>query len=240
MKVLAINGSPNMDNGNTALILSPFLEGMKEEGAEVELLYTRKLKIAPCIACYKCLTKTPHECIQKDDMQMIIPKILEADILVFATPVYTHATPGPLKNFLDRMGPLAETQLEIRDGRSFHPVNEKLRHKKIVLVSSCSSWELDAFDGLVLQMQMTCGNLEGEFSTLLRPHAEAMRVMMETGQDISDVFDAAKNAGRQLVIDGKMSPETLKTISRELMPLDIFVETMNQVLQQILSQGQQK
>lgn len=42
MKVLAINGSPHMEVGNTAMILNPFLEGMKEEGSEVEVFYTRK------------------------------------------------------------------------------------------------------------------------------------------------------------------------------------------------------
>ena len=48
MKVLAINGSPHMDEGNTAMILNPFLEGMKEAGSDVEVFYTRKLKIGAC------------------------------------------------------------------------------------------------------------------------------------------------------------------------------------------------
>jgi len=67
MKVLAINASPHRDNGNTALILSPFLDGMKEEGAKVEVLYTKTMDIKPCLGCLKCWTKTPGACIQKDD-----------------------------------------------------------------------------------------------------------------------------------------------------------------------------
>jgi len=62
MKVLAINSSPNMDKGNTARILGPFLDGMSEAGAEVELLYTRKLKINPCYGEYDCWLKTPGKC----------------------------------------------------------------------------------------------------------------------------------------------------------------------------------
>ncbi len=50
MKVIAINGSPKVDDGNTARILNPFLEGMEEAGAEVELFHTRKLKIKPCLS----------------------------------------------------------------------------------------------------------------------------------------------------------------------------------------------
>ncbi|MCK4722400.1 MAG: flavodoxin family protein [Dehalococcoidia bacterium] len=67
-KVVAVNGSAMMDNGNTHLILEPFLEGLKETGAEVELFYTRKLDIKPCQGGFICWNKTPGECWQKDDM----------------------------------------------------------------------------------------------------------------------------------------------------------------------------
>lgn len=66
-KVLAINSSPKMEKGNTNLILTPFLEGIKEAGAEVELFYTNKLKIGPCKGDLNCWIKTPGECFQKDD-----------------------------------------------------------------------------------------------------------------------------------------------------------------------------
>ncbi len=89
MKVLAINSSPMMDKGNTALILDPFLEGMKEAGADVELFYTRKLNINPCLGELDCWLKTPGKCIQDDDMQMLDPIMREADIIVLATPVYS-------------------------------------------------------------------------------------------------------------------------------------------------------
>jgi multimeric flavodoxin WrbA len=73
MKVLAINSSPKMGKGNTALILTPFLEGMSDAGAEVELFYTQKLNIKPCTGEYNCLLKTPGSCYQNDDMQMLYP-----------------------------------------------------------------------------------------------------------------------------------------------------------------------
>jgi multimeric flavodoxin WrbA len=86
MKVLAINSSPRMDKGNTALILNPFLEGMKEAGAEVELFYTSKLNIHSCTGEFNCWLKTPGKCLHKDDMKMLYPKFAEADVVVFATP----------------------------------------------------------------------------------------------------------------------------------------------------------
>ena len=54
MKVLAINGSPHMGEGNTAMILNPFLEGMREKGCDVEIFYTRKLKIGACNGDMSC------------------------------------------------------------------------------------------------------------------------------------------------------------------------------------------
>ena len=86
MKVLAFNCSPNMEKSNTALILNPFLEGIKEEGGEVELLYLRKLKVNPCLGEFACWFKTPGKCIHEDDMELIYPKLKEADIIIFGTP----------------------------------------------------------------------------------------------------------------------------------------------------------
>ena len=114
MKVLAINSSPRMDKGNTALILNPFLEGMKEAGAEVELFYTSKLKIHPCTGEFNCWIKTPGECLHNDDMKMLYPKIAEADVMVFAIPVYVDGVTGPMKNLIDdRMIPLRISLLRI-------------------------------------------------------------------------------------------------------------------------------
>ena len=67
-KVLAINGSPRMENGLTDLVLGPFLEGIKQGGGEVEIIYTKKLKIKPCIGDFQCWHDKIGVCIQKDDM----------------------------------------------------------------------------------------------------------------------------------------------------------------------------
>jgi multimeric flavodoxin WrbA len=235
MKVLAFNCSPRMDNGNTALILNPFLEGMKEAGAEVELFYTRKLKINPCHGGFICWLKTPGECWQKDDMQMLYPKLREADIYVFGTPVYVDGISGPMKNLLDRIIPLVQPFLELRDGHCRHPVREGYKNGKIVLVSNSGFWEMDNFDPLLVHTKAFCKNAAKEFAgALLRPHGEALRPMMKMGISLDDVFEAARDAGRQLVKDGKMSTETLDIVSRELMPLEMYLKAANKMFQQAL------
>jgi multimeric flavodoxin WrbA len=208
---------------------------MKEAGAEVELFYTKKLEINPCQGEFNCWLKTPGECFQKDDMQMLYPKMREADIWVFATPVYVDGISGPMKNLLDRALPLIQPLIELRDGHCRHPLREGAEHGKVVLVSNCGFWEMDNFDPLLVHMKAACKNASRGFAgALLRPHGGGLRRMMRMGMPMDDVFEAAKKAGRQLVEDGEMSPATLSIVSRELMPLETYVQTANQSFQRAL------
>jgi multimeric flavodoxin WrbA len=236
VKVLAVNGSPKMDKGNTALVLTPFLQGMTEAGAEVELLYTKKLKINPCQGELNCWFKTPGRCFQKDDMQTLHSKLREADIWVFATPVYADGPTGTMKNLTERTIPLLEPYFVLRDGHCRHALRGGSKPSKVALVSSCGLWEMDNFDPLVLWIKAFCANLGREFGgALLRPHAEALMPMMEMGISLDDIFQAAKEAGRSLVNDGKMPPEALTTVSHELLPLEMYNQIANQGFEQALA-----
>ncbi|WP_287583262.1 flavodoxin family protein [Candidatus Borrarchaeum sp.] len=235
MKVLAFNCSPSMDKGNTALIFNPFVEGMKEAGAEVELFYTNKLKINFCTGQVNCWFKHPGKCYQDDDMNMLYPKLREADVWVFATPVYWDGVTGPMKTLIDRTAlPLFGPFYELRDGHTRTIWREGTTSTKVVLVSVGGQWEMDIFDPLLVYMKAMCKNSNFEFAgALLRPHTHAVKPMIESGA-VNDIFEAAKEAGRQLVKNGKMSAEILKTVSRELVPQKPYMEGFNQFIQQIL------
>jgi len=236
MKVLAINCSPKMDKGITALILNPFLEGMREAGADVELFYTKKLNINPCLGRLNCFVE--GKCIQNDDMQMLLPKMKDADVWIFATPVYWSGVVGPMKNLIDRMTPFGNPVFGIRDGHSYHGLRDDVKRGKVVLISTCGFWELDNFDSLVDYMKRFCKHTEREFvGALLRPHSMPFMGMLKTGKPVGDILEAAKDAGRQFVEDGKILPETLKAISRPLMPVDMFVQVANQKWQQAIDEG---
>jgi multimeric flavodoxin WrbA len=226
MKVIAINGSPRMDKGNTALILNPFLEGMKEAGAEVELFYARKLNIGPCNGDMSCWFKNPGVCGQKDDMQMLRPKLADADVIVWASPVYYSGITGPLKNIMDR-------QLPIHVLGQMSP-----KKQKAVLVSTCSAWELSTFDPLLLHINAVYSKPDGgsDFAAaLLRPMAEGMSEMIKAGETglVEGIFQAAKDAGRQFVKDGRVSKETQAIISRPLMPRDAYNKAAEAMAEQI-------
>jgi hypothetical protein len=82
-------------------------------------------------------------------------------------------------------------------------------------------------------MKAACKNMSAEFSgALLRPHGEAMPGMLEMGAPIGDIFEAAKEAGRQLAKEQKMSQENLDIVSRELLPKEMYIQIVNQYFQQ--------
>jgi len=225
MKVLAINGSPHTGEGNTAMILNPFLEGMKEAGADVDLFYTRKLLIGPCNGDMSCWFVNPGTCGQKDDMQMLLPKFKEADVIVWASPVYYAGVTGPLKNLMDRQLPL---HIEGELGS---------KRQKIVLVSTCGAWEVSMFDPLLLQMNALYSRPEGssDFAgALLRPMADGMKEMIKAGETrlVEGVFRAAKEAGRQLAKEGKISEELQKEVAKELMPRDAYYKAAQMMMEQ--------
>lgn len=235
MKVLAINSSPRMEKGNTAMILNPFLDGMKEAGAEVDLYYTRKLNIKPCTGEFNCWMKTPGECYQDDDMKLLYPKIEEANVFVFASPLYVDGVNGPMKNLIDRMIPRVLPFFELRHDRCRHPVRGVSKTRKMVLVSNCGLWEMENFDPLLVHMEAFCKNASFEFAgALLRPHGESMKSMLEMGIPIDDIFEAAKDAGRQLAEKGIISQETLDTVSRKLLPRDMYIQFVNQYFREAL------
>jgi multimeric flavodoxin WrbA len=96
-------GSPRL-NGNTAEICKPFIDELCLHKADVDYITLHNKKIAPCLGCYRCQNvANEYGCIQQDEMQDIVENILKADVLVFATPIYTWQATPPMKAVMDRM-----------------------------------------------------------------------------------------------------------------------------------------
>jgi len=99
MRVLGIMGSPRIKS-NTDLLLDEALQGAKSLGAEVEKIIVDKLKIAPCREYYGCLRD--GNCVIRDDMDDIYLKLLAADIIIVASPIFFYGLTGQLKALIDR------------------------------------------------------------------------------------------------------------------------------------------
>ena len=99
-KVLLLSGSPRI-NGNSSLLCDEFAKGAEEAGFETEKINVCRLKVAGCLGCNACY-RNGGSCVQKDDMEQIREKMLEADVIVLASPIYFYSMSAQLKAVIDR------------------------------------------------------------------------------------------------------------------------------------------
>jgi len=104
MKVIAVQSSANID-GLTASLAQAVLKGVEAGGGQTELVHLNKLNIKQCIACDRGWGRCRQEgsCVLVDDFEVLRRKIADADVLVFATPVYFGDLSESAKTFLDRL-----------------------------------------------------------------------------------------------------------------------------------------
>lgn len=146
MNILALIGSPRKGS-NTDILADQILRGCQEREHTSEKLYLYDFEISPCIDCRCCKTKN-YECAIKDGMTEIYPKMEQADVLIFGTPVYWYGPTGKMKLLIDRMRPFI--------------AGKKLRGKKGILVAPCQEGP-DACGALLEMFRKSFGYLGMEF-----------------------------------------------------------------------------
>ena len=100
-QVLVLNGSPRK-NGNSVLLAEQVAAGARAAGASVESFILHNMDIQPCNACDACQGADDAECTIQDDMQVLYPKLRQADAIVIASPVYWFTMSAQTKLFIDR------------------------------------------------------------------------------------------------------------------------------------------
>lgn len=100
-------------HGNTARLADEFAEGAREAGHDVEVISLAGKKISFCLGCWGCLKS--HRCVIHDDGDTIVQKMKDADVLVFATPIYYYEMSGQMKTLLDRANALYTADYRFRD-----------------------------------------------------------------------------------------------------------------------------
>jgi len=234
LKVLAVNSSPRGKNSNTDRILQPFLEGAREAGAGTETIYLENKKINHCTACFTCWAKTPGVCIQKDDMSELLEKVIQAEVIVYATPVYAFTVSGLMKDFMDRLIPLLNPQVIKRHGHYTHPMrHEGAWPKKAVLISNCGFPERHNFLGLVETFRLfTSSGYDSELvTTILCASGELLKMPKLRNWYI----DASRSAGRELIEQGHISPETQAVLDQLLVDPEVYNRIANDYWDKVIA-----
>jgi len=141
MKIFVITGSPRKE-GNSNILVNNFIKGAQEKGHNVIRFDSAFKKVHPCIACEKCKPST--KCIFDDDFEAIKNEILEADMIVFASPIYYYAVSSQIKTVIDR----------------FYSIDEKLHTNKKAAVI------LTYADNTIETANLVLGNFKGMFEFL--------------------------------------------------------------------------
>lgn len=100
--VLVISASPR-SGGNSDILCDEFIKGAQEAGHNCEKIFLKDTNINYCLGCGVC--NSTHKCVQKDDMELLLDKMVNTDIIVMATPVYFYTMDAQLKTLIDRTVP---------------------------------------------------------------------------------------------------------------------------------------
>lgn len=142
-KVVVICSSPRK-NGNSEILADLFIKGAQEAGHTAEKIRLSDYEIGYCKACYYC--REHLACCQKDDANLLVEKLLSADVLVFATPIYFYEMSGQLKVFLDRTMPAYFSEYHFHDVYLLATSLEKAQTSMDGAIKGLQGW-IDCFEG---------------------------------------------------------------------------------------------
>ena len=136
MRIVVLEGSPNK-KGSSNLLADEFIRGASEAGHMVEVIDAAHANLHSCTGCVHCGYEGP--CVQKDDMEKFRKQILEADMMVFVTPLYYYGMSAQLKMLVDR----------------FCAINGSITRKRMKSALLSAAWNSDSwtFEALVTHYQ---------------------------------------------------------------------------------------
>ena len=227
MRVTVFNGSPRGRRSNTHEMVAPLLEGAREAGAQAEEVFLVEHDIRQCMGCFACWGNTPGVCALDDDMSDLMDLFLESDYVGMASPVYNMYMTALLKNFTDRLLPLATPHIHrAEEGRFYHEGRVVRTPEQFFMANSGFPGEhdFDLFRALaeltrpVLQIYRNCGEVLRKVSPERYP---------ELGARIEEYRDVLRQTGRELVTSGGVSDETAGRLNMQLLSDEEYMAAAN-------------
>lgn len=229
MKILLINGSPKGKRSNSLKLAYSFIEGFKngctndEESLSIDELHVTSMNIAACKGCFACWQKTPGICCIKDDMQTVIEKLIDADLILWSFPLYYFNVPAILKNLIDRQLPMSLPFMSSKQdgyGSGIHDSRYDMEGKRHVLISTCGFYSaVGNYDSVLRMFDHFLG--KGNYTTIFCGQGELFRVK-ELSARTDEYLSTVKCAGSEYAMTGTISEKTDTILHTLLYPRDVF------------------
>jgi len=186
MKVLGIFGSPRRD-GNTELLLNEALKGAEKGSAGVERLYLSDFTITPCKECHGC--DDTGNCVILDDMEKIYPKLLEADVIILASPIFFYGVTAWAKALIDRSQALWARKYLLKDPS----LGKEGKKRKGFFISVGATKGQKVFEGAILTVKYFFDVLNAEYvGELLFRGVEAKGDILKHPEALQQAFEAGR------------------------------------------------
>ncbi|MDQ7092040.1 flavodoxin family protein [Desulfosporosinus sp. PR] len=220
MKIAVINGSPKGKKSNTNVMVEAFLKGAQEAGAETINIFLAEKEIKHCKGCHVCWVKGPCQCVTDDDMLGVLSHLGDANIIVFATPVYFGNISGMLKVFMDRMTMIGSPHSQNDSKKNIQESKQAQRQAqppKLMMISNCGFPDRDEFQVISLWAKRVAQKMNMELIGEI--YATSGKFLTsppdELQSAIADYLLNLQEAGREIVIDGKLSEMTVRKLLQD-------------------------
>ena len=191
VRVLGLFGSPRR-GGNTEILLEEVLRGAEKEGAKVERLYLSDFTITPCKECHGC--DETGNCIILDDMEKIYPKLLEADVVILASPIFFYGVTAWTKALIDRSQALWVRKYLLKKPS----LGKEGKKRKGFFISLGATKGQKVFEGSILTVKYFFDVLNADYAgDLLFRGVEAKGDILKHPEALQQAFEA----GRRLVLE---------------------------------------
>ena len=156
MKKVVVISTSLRPGSNSNALAEQFAEGAKAAGHDVEFISLRGKEIKFCIGCLSC--QKTGECVFKDDVPAIMDKVLNADVVCWATPIYYYEMSGQMKTLIDRMNAMYPKDYKFRDIYLLTTAHEDEKYTPERAESGLQGW-IDCFEKATLKGHVFCGGV---------------------------------------------------------------------------------
>jgi len=240
MKITVFSGSHKGREGNTLIMVDEFLKGAEEAGAEIENIILAEKNIMYCKGKFECWLKTPGRCTIRDDMDDLLPRFMDSDVVVFACPVYFDNVPAILKNFIDRLTPLLLPHFEEDEKGEYRHSKRYQKYPKIVVLSNAglpgqTNFEVESLffrrfartfhTELIAEIYRGEGEIfRGKSNIMLKPLLGKYKKLL-------------KCVGKEIVENHVLSEKTIKELEKPIVPASLYIKFGNEEWDRLLEEG---